>query len=51
VLNEVSHHKDVLGSGGTAARILILGTRRRQVVCFTPRSLLSPGKEPHVTIG
>jgi hypothetical protein len=32
------------GSGGTAPRILDLGTRRRLVVSFTPQSLYPRGK-------
>jgi hypothetical protein len=34
------------GSGGTAPRILDLGTRLRWVVTFTPRPLYPQGKSP-----
>jgi hypothetical protein len=37
-------HEGVLGSGGTAPRILDLGTRWRWVVSFTPRPLYRQGK-------
>jgi hypothetical protein len=37
---------NVLGSGGIAPRILVLGTRWRWVVSFTPRPLYPEGKRP-----
>jgi hypothetical protein len=42
------HHatKAYWGSGGTATRILELGTRWRWVVSFTPRPLYPQGKRP-----
>jgi hypothetical protein len=43
---KVKRHEGVLGSGGRAPRILNLGTRRRWVVSFTPRSLYLQGKSP-----
>jgi hypothetical protein len=46
VLNQAPLHEDVLGSGGTAPRILDLGTRRRWVVSFTPRPLYLQGESP-----
>jgi hypothetical protein len=46
LLNYASHHKDVLGSGGMAPRILNLSTKWRWVVSFTPRPLYCRGKSP-----
>jgi hypothetical protein len=38
------------GSGGTAPRILDLGTRWRCVVSFKPRPFYPPGKSPWYTL-
>jgi len=46
------HHamKTYLGSGGTAPRIINLGTRWRCVVSFTPRPLYPRRKNPRYTL-
>jgi hypothetical protein len=46
-LDLAKHHtmKTYWGNGGTAARIINLGTRCRRVVSFTPRPLYPLGKE------
>jgi hypothetical protein len=51
VLNKVSGHKDVLGSGGIAPRILDLDTRLGEWSASRPPATLPPGKEPLVPIG
>jgi hypothetical protein len=45
-LTKYYNHEGVLGSGGTAPRILDLGTKWRWVVSFTPRPLYPQGKNP-----
>jgi hypothetical protein len=37
VFNQIPRHEDVCGSGGTAPRILNLGTTKRCVFSFKPR--------------
>jgi len=44
--NWAPRHEGVLGSGGTAARIIDLGSRWRWPVGFTPRPLYHWGKSP-----
>jgi hypothetical protein len=47
----VGQHEDAWGSADTAQRIHNLSTRQKWVVCFTPRPILPPGKEPLIPIG
>jgi hypothetical protein len=46
VLFWAPRHEGILGSGCIAPRMLDLGTRRRWLVSFTPRSLYSLTKSP-----
>jgi hypothetical protein len=46
VFNWAPRHKEVLGSGGTAPRILDLGSSWKWVVSFAPRPLYLQGKSP-----
>jgi hypothetical protein len=48
--NWTPRHEGELGSGGTAPRILDLGTRRSWVVSFTSRSLFPQVKSPSYSL-
>jgi hypothetical protein len=45
--SEGSHHENVWGSGGTAPRIINVGTRRRWVISSTVLELCLRGKRHH----